>query len=80
MSRPGRHEIRAELVATVLDVTVSVGDLVQPGRQICLLESMKMEIPVLSEVSGFLTDALVTPGQVVRCGDVLAVLHTNSSM
>lgn len=70
------HEVRAELVSTVLSVSAAVGDSVRPGTMVCLLESMKMEIPVLSEVTGVLLVAAVAKGQVVRCGDLLAIIET----
>ncbi|MGH3356170.1 MAG: biotin/lipoyl-binding carrier protein, partial [Nocardioidaceae bacterium] len=45
-------EIVAELVANVWKVVVSPGDDVAEGDTICILESMKMEIPVLTEEPG----------------------------
>ena len=46
------HEVRAEMVANVWKVVVAAGDTVEEGDTLVILESMKMEIPVLSEVSG----------------------------
>ena len=67
-------EIAAEMVANVLTVPVSVGDAVAVGDTVCLLESMKMEIPVLVETAGTITEVKVVPGDVVSEGDVLVVL------
>jgi biotin carboxyl carrier protein len=67
-------EIAAEMVANVLTVAVSVGDTVAAGDTVCLLESMKMEIPVLVERAGTVTEVKVVPGDVVSEGDVLVVL------
>jgi biotin carboxyl carrier protein len=50
---------------------------VAAGDPVCLLESMKMEIPVLSEHDGVVTAIKVTPGDVVQEGDVLVELSTS---
>ena len=44
--------VRAEMVANVAEVHVKVGDTVEAGTALVLLESMKMEIPVLCETGG----------------------------
>ena len=66
--------IAAEMVASVLAVPVSAGDHVEVGDTVCLLESMKMEIPVLAERAGRVEDVRVVTGDVVQEGDVLVVL------
>ena len=66
--------LRAEMVGNVLDVLVTPGRTVGAGEPVVLLESMKMEIPVSSEVGGVVSDVPVTVGDVVQEGDVLAVL------
>jgi biotin carboxyl carrier protein len=66
--------ILAEMVANVIAVEVAVDDPVAPGDPVCLLESMKMEIPVLSEFAGVVSAIKVTPGDVVQEGDVLVEL------
>jgi acetyl-CoA carboxylase biotin carboxyl carrier protein len=71
---PSTSEIAAEMVASVLTVPVSVGTAVEIGDTVCLLESMKMEIPVLVERPGRVTEVKVVPGDVVSEGDVLVVL------
>jgi biotin carboxyl carrier protein len=68
------HEIVAELVGNVLKVMVAEGDNVVVGDTIVLLESMKMEIPVLTEVAGVVRDVTVHEGDNVQEGDVLAVV------
>ncbi len=64
-------DILAEMVANVMSVAVSPGDSVAAGDTVVLLESMKMEIPVLSEHRGRVTAVKVSPGDVVQEGDVL---------
>ncbi|SDU55924.1 Biotin-requiring enzyme [Jiangella alkaliphila] len=66
--------VAAEMVANVHSVAVSVGDQVDAGATLLILESMKMEIPVLSEDAGLVSEVKVGPGDVVQEGDVLVVL------
>ena len=69
------HTIVAELVGNVLKVAVKQGDEVAAGDTIVLLESMKMEIPVLTEFGGVVSDVAVREGDNVQEGDVLAVVN-----
>ena len=66
--------IRAEMVASVHSLAVAEGDAVEAGDTIMVLESMKMEIPVLAESTGTVGELSVAVGDVVREGDVLAIL------
>ena len=68
------EEIRAEMVANVWQVVVAEGDVVEGGDTLVILESMKMEIPVLAESDGTLSELRVEEGQVVQEGDVIAVI------
>jgi biotin carboxyl carrier protein len=68
------EQIRAEMVANVLSLLVSVGDRVEPGQAVVLLESMKMEIPVLAEHAGTVSVLSVGEGDVVQEGDVMVEL------
>lgn len=68
------HVVVAELVANVLSVEVVAGQQVDATQAVVVLESMKMEIPVLAEVSGKVTEVVVAPGDVVRDGDPLVVI------
>jgi acetyl-CoA carboxylase biotin carboxyl carrier protein len=67
-------QISAEMVASVLSVAVAPGDAVEVGDIVMLLESMKMEIPVLAETPGTVTEVRVVAGDVIQEGDVLVVL------
>lgn len=69
------EEIRAEMVANVMSVVVSQGVEVSDGDTLVLLESMKMEIPVITEVSGTVTTMAVSVGDVVQSGDLIAVIE-----
>lgn len=72
---PMNHVVSAEIVANVLTVPVSVGDVVGVEDPVVILESMKMEIPVLSERPGTVIEIVVKPGDVVHDGDPLVVLE-----
>ena len=74
MAGTASTQILAEMVASVLSVAVSPGDEVEAGDTVMLLESMKMEIPVLTEHPGTVAAIKVTAGDVVQEGDVLVVL------
>lgn len=65
-------DVRAEMVANVCKVLVSEGDHVDEGDTLVILESMKMEIPVLSEESGTITSLHVAEGDVIQEGDLIA--------
>jgi biotin carboxyl carrier protein len=67
-------EVRAEMVANVWKVVASQGDAVEDGDTLVILESMKMEIPVVAESAGTLSELRVSEGQVVQEGDVIAVI------
>lgn len=60
------EEVRAEMVANVFKVVVSEGESVQPGDTLVILESMKMEIPVVPETAGKVTQVKVHEGDVVQ--------------
>jgi biotin carboxyl carrier protein len=65
-------EIRAEMVANVWKVVAAQGDHVDDGDTLVILESMKMEIPVLAEAAGTVTSLHVAEGDVVQEGDLIA--------
>ena len=68
------EEVVAEMVANVWKVVVSQGDEVAEGDTLVILESMKMEIPVITETGGTVTELKVNEGDVVQEGDVIAVI------
>jgi acetyl-CoA carboxylase biotin carboxyl carrier protein len=68
-------EVRAEMVANVWKVVATEGDTIADGDTLVILESMKMEIPVLAESPGTLTKLAVAEGDVVQEGDLIAVIE-----
>lgn len=75
MARIRTLEVVSELVANVLSVDCAVGDKVARGDALVLLESMKMEIPVLVDGDGTVSAVKVTAGDVVQEGDALVVVE-----
>jgi acetyl-CoA carboxylase biotin carboxyl carrier protein len=69
------EEIRAEMVANVFKIVVTEGDTVSDGDTLIILESMKMEIPVLTELDGTVATLAVAEGDVVQQGDLIAVVE-----
>jgi biotin carboxyl carrier protein len=68
------EEVVAEMVANVWKVVVAQGDTVEAGDTLVILESMKMEIPLVTEDGGTVTELKVAEGDVVQEGDVIAVI------
>jgi len=62
----------SELSGTIWELSVAVGDQVEEGQEILLLEAMKMEIPVIAPVSGTVASFEVAKGDVVAAEQVLA--------
>ena len=67
-------EVCAEMVANVVSIIFAPDAEVAAGDTLLILESMKMEIPVLAENGGTVAEIRVTEGDVVQEGDVLVVL------
>jgi acetyl-CoA carboxylase biotin carboxyl carrier protein len=68
-------EVRAEMVANVWKVVTTEGASVDDGDTLVILESMKMEIPVLAESPGTVTKLAVAEGDVVQEGDLIATIE-----
>lgn len=75
----GFQTVRAELVATVLQISAEVGERIDSADMLVLLDSMKMEIPVLADSAGTVSEILVNVGDVVREGDPLAVVSVGAT-
>ena len=69
------EEIKAHITGVVFQIAARVGEQVAAGDPVIVLESMKMEIPVLTERAGTLAELRVREGDVVQEGDILAVLR-----
>jgi acetyl-CoA carboxylase biotin carboxyl carrier protein len=68
-------DVEAHITGTVWKIEVEVGDSVEEGDAVVILESMKMEMPVEAEDPGVVTEILCSEGQSVSEGDTLVVLE-----
>jgi acetyl-CoA carboxylase biotin carboxyl carrier protein len=67
-------EVKAHITGTVWKIEVKVGEEVEDGDTLVILESMKMEMPVEADDDGTVKEIRVEEGQAVSEGDVLVVL------
>ncbi len=70
---PGR--ITVPMQGTIVEVLVAVGDTVDAGQAVCVLEAMKMENLVNADQAGTVAEVRVTPGDTVGAGDVVIVIE-----
>jgi biotin carboxyl carrier protein len=68
-------EVRAEITANVWQVRVEVGQTVEVGDELVILESMKMEIPVVAPLKGTISELAVSPEDQVTEGDLIAIIE-----
>ena len=59
---------------TIIKVLVGVGDTVEVGQAVTVLEAMKMENNITAETAGTVTEVKVKPGDAVGAGDVVIVI------
>lgn len=69
-------KILSEIAGSVWKVLVKAGDAVEADAPVVLLESMKMEIPVLAPDAGVVTEVFVAVGDAVSEGDAIAAIRT----
>ena len=67
--------IEVPLTGRIISVNVKPGDAVKEGDVLCLLESMKMENPILAPVNGTVAKIDIEVEQVVKPGEVIAVIE-----
>jgi len=70
-----QETIEVPITGKIIEVNVKVGDGIKEGDILCLLESMKMENPILAPVSGTVTKLEVATDQTVKPGDIIAVIE-----
>ena len=71
----GSGEVTVPMQGTIIKVLVAVGDTVEAGEGVCVLEAMKMENTVAAGKGGTITEVRVSPGDSVGSGDVVAVIE-----
>lgn len=67
--------VEVPIAGKIISVEVKLGDKVNEGDTICMLESMKMENPILSPVNGTITEVGVAAEQVVQPGETIAIIE-----
>jgi acetyl-CoA/propionyl-CoA carboxylase biotin carboxyl carrier protein len=71
----GAGQVSVPMQGTIVKVLVAVGDAVEVGQAVCVLEAMKMENQIEAEKAGTVTEIKVEPGQGVGAGDVVLVIE-----
>ena len=71
-----QEKVEFPITGKITSVKVSQGGVVKEGDVLCMLESMKMENPILASVGGTVTEINLTVGQVVEAGSVAAVIES----
>lgn len=69
------NEIKASMAGNMWKIIVGLGDKVEAGQDVAILESMKMEIPIAAEVSGTVKEIKVQEGDFINEGDTIIVLE-----
>ena len=72
--QPGQQGVDSHIAGNLWQVQVQPGDRVEAGDVLVILESMKMEIPLLAPIAGVVQDVRVQPGSAVRAGQRVVVL------
>ena len=67
--------VEVPLTGKIISVNVKPGDEVKEGDTLCLLESMKMENPILAPVDGVIAQLGVSAEQVVKPGELVAIIE-----
>ncbi len=70
-----RETVEAPMPGKIISIAVKVGDTIKEEDEICILEAMKMENPIVAPVSGKVVEVKVAPNQMVETGQVLAVIE-----
>ncbi|MDA8048389.1 MAG: ATP-grasp domain-containing protein [Actinomycetota bacterium] len=70
----GSGQVTVPMQGTIVKVLVAVGDDVEVGQAVCVLEAMKMENNITAEAAGSVTEIKVNPGDAVGAGDVVVVI------
>lgn len=70
-----KEVVEVPITGKIISVECKVGDAIKEGDVICVLESMKMENPILAPISGKITQIQAAVGQVVEAGKLLATIE-----
>ena len=70
-----RETVEVPITGRIVSVNIKAGDEVKESDVLCILESMKMENPILAPVDGTIIEVGVTVEQVVKPGEIIAVIE-----
>jgi len=70
-----RETVEVPITGKIISVNVKAGDEVKEEDVLCILESMKMENPILAPVNGTIAEVGVTVDQVVKPGEIVAIIE-----
>ena len=70
-----QERVEVPITGKIISLSVTQGDTVNEGEVLCILESMKMENPILSPVGGTVTKINVSPEQAVEAGELIAIIE-----
>ena len=67
--------VEVPITGKILSVNVKPGDEIKEGDTLCILESMKMENPILAPVDGTISQVGINADQVVKPGETIAIIE-----
>ena len=70
-----QETVEVPITGKIISINCKAGDAVQEGDVLCILESMKMENPILAPVGGTVTQVGIVVDQVVNPGQAIAVIE-----
>ena len=70
-----QEKVEVPITGKIISVEVKAGQAVKEGDTLCVLESMKMENPILSPVDGTVTEVRIKEDQVVKSGEIIAIIE-----
>jgi len=70
-----RYELKAEVTGTIWKIETTIGQTLETEHTVLIIESMKMEIPLVAEAGGTLVEMCVNEGDAVNEGQVLAIIE-----
>jgi biotin carboxyl carrier protein len=69
------ESVEAPLPGKILSVTAKQGDAIEESGEICTIEAMKMETPILAPVAGTVKQVSVSAGQTIQAGELIAEIE-----
>ena len=69
------ENVNAAIAGIMSKILVKSGDTIMVGQEVAIIESMKMQIPITSEVSGTVSNIKLAEGDFVNEGDVIMILE-----